>query len=122
MQENRSQICQQQEFALLGPPHPGEVFRDDVLPKLALSRADFAEQLGVSRSSASAFLAGKRRVSAKMAQKLAAIAGPSVLYWLMLQAHYDAWSLEMTGQERSRRSQSYHRSSLSSQTTRLSKN
>lgn len=88
---HRTQI--DNELGLLGPPHPGEILRVDVLPRLKLTQAALARHLGISRSVLSGILNEKRRVSSGVARKLAEALGPSALYWLVVQAHHDAWIL-----------------------------
>lgn len=81
------------ELGLLGPPHPGEILRVDILPRLDMTIAALARHLGVSRSVLSGIVNERRRVSADIADRFAQAFGPSSLYWLAIQAHYDAWHL-----------------------------
>ena len=83
-----------EEYDLLGPPHPGEILREDLLPRLKMSRKALARELGVSYTTISRLLRERRRVSAKLAMGLARLSGTNTLYWLMLQAHHDAWRAE----------------------------
>lgn len=94
MQLCRFREQEREEFELLGPPHPGEILREEVLPRLRLSRKDLAVKLKISTSSASRLLNGRRRLTRELAVGLARISGTSPLYWLVLQAHHDAWVLE----------------------------
>src|SRR5262245_12089718 len=84
---------EREEFDLIGPPHPGEVLREEVLPRLEISIKSLAAQLGVSYSTVSRLLNAKRRVTSNLAVGLARISGTIALYWLVLQAHHDAWLL-----------------------------
>jgi len=52
---------------LHNPPHPGLTLRDDVLPALALSVTDAADQLGVSRVSLSRVVNGRAATSLSLA-------------------------------------------------------
>lgn len=80
---------------LHNPPHPGLTLRDDVLPALALSVTDAADQLGVSRVALSRVLNGKAGVSPALALRLEAWLGVerggAARLWLGQQAAYDEW-------------------------------
>ena len=67
-----------------------------VLPRLTISRKSLAVQLGISYSGVSRLLRERRRITGGLAARLAAISGTSALYWLVLQAHHDAWVLLRT--------------------------
>lgn len=73
------------------PPHPGEVLRDDVLPRLGLSRAAVARHLGISARVFGDILRERRPVTLDIAQRLGAALGSGVHYWLGLQAQHDLW-------------------------------
>jgi len=92
MQHCRFKMQDLEEFNLLGPPHPGEIFRDDLLPRLKMTRKALAKALGVSKSTVSRVLNGRRRVNRELAASFARVSGTTVLYWLVLQAHHDAWT------------------------------
>ena len=80
------------------PPHPGETLRDDVLPALALTVTDAAEQLGVTRAALSRVLNGKAAVSPEMALRLerwlGAEHGGRASVWLAMQSACDLWTAE----------------------------
>lgn len=99
---------EKEELALLGPRHPGEIVGEDVLPHLDMKKKEIARELGISRSALSQFLGSRARVTPKLAAGLAALTGTTALYWLILQAHRDAWLLEQVeaeyGARRKRRS------------------
>jgi addiction module HigA family antidote len=65
-----------------------------VLPRLGISQRSLALQLKISRSTVSRILNERRRITGDLAAKLARISGTSALYWLVVQAHHDAWRLE----------------------------
>ena len=94
MLHSRFKEQEREEFELLGPPHPGEVLREEVLPRLKISRKALALQLGVSYSTVSRLLNARRRIAGDLAVRLAQISGTSALYWLVLQAHHDAWLVQ----------------------------
>ncbi|MCF8169280.1 MAG: HigA family addiction module antidote protein [Rhodoferax sp.] len=81
------------------PPHPGLTLRDDVLPALALSVTQAAEQLGVSRVALSRVLNGRAAISPDMALRLEAWLGVDrggeARVWLALQSAYDVWQAQL---------------------------
>ena len=88
---------EREELALLGPPHPGEILREDIWPQLKMSKKAAAKKMNVSRSAVANLLNERRRVSRHLAIGLAEISGISVIYWLVLQAHHDAWQMDREG-------------------------
>lgn len=100
---------EREELALLGPPHPGEIIREDILPRLKMSRKALAQQLGVSKSTVTRLLSEKRRISAKLAFGLAEVTGVAALYWLVLQAHHDAWIEQQRRKLKTKRPRRAHR-------------
>jgi antitoxin HigA-1 len=77
-----------------GPPHPGELLREQILPRLTLSRKELAAKLGVSLTRLSDFLAERRPVSLDMARRLGKAFGNGARYWLALQMQHDVWTAE----------------------------
>ena len=73
------------------PPHPGEILREDILPRLAITRSAFARHLGITPRTLADLLAERRQVTFEMAQRLGAAIGYGTRYWLGLQAQYDIW-------------------------------
>ena len=94
MQASKLREQDREEFDLLGPPHPGEIVRDELLPRLRLSRKALARQLNISYSTALRMLNGRRRVTSELAVSLARLSGTQVVFWLVMQAHYDAWQVQ----------------------------
>jgi addiction module HigA family antidote len=71
------------------PPHPGGfVFRECIEP-LGLSTADAAAALGVTRTTLSERVNGKRGISPEMAVRLSKVFDGSTESWLVQQAHHD---------------------------------
>ena len=83
---------EREELALLGPPHPGEILREDIWPQLKMSKKAAAKKMNVSRSAVANLLNSRH-----LAIGLAEISGISVIYWLVLQAHHDAWQMDREG-------------------------
>jgi addiction module HigA family antidote len=75
------------------PPHPGEVVREFCIEPLGLSVTEAAKGLGVSRSSLSELLNGRRGISPEMAIRLSAAFGGSAESWITQQAQYDLWQV-----------------------------
>jgi addiction module HigA family antidote len=73
------------------PSHPGEILREDILPRLAVSRTALARHLDISRRTLSEILAERRPVTFEIAQRLGAALGTGTRFWLSLQAQYDFW-------------------------------
>jgi addiction module HigA family antidote len=75
-------------------PHPGGfVFRECIEP-LGLSITAAAQALGVTRTTLSELVNGKRGISAEMAFRLSQVFGGSAQSWLMQQAQYDLAHLQ----------------------------
>ena len=78
-------------MVMYNPPHPGEVIREFCIEPLGLSVTDAAKGLGVSRSSLSELLNGRRGISPEMAIRLSMAFGGSAESWITQQAQYDLW-------------------------------
>lgn len=76
------------------PTHPGEVLREDVLPELKLTQAEFANRLGVSRRTVSELLHERRPVTPDMAIRLGKLLGNGPQIWLRMQQTLELWKLE----------------------------
>lgn len=75
------------------PTHPGAILREDVLPALGMTQAEFAERLGVSRLTVSQLLHEKRACSPDMAARLARLLDTSAESWLAMQSAVDLWQV-----------------------------
>ena len=75
----------------LAPPHPGEILREDMLPRLDLAPDGLAGRLDLPTDAIAELLAERRPVTAEIAAKLAATFGHSSRFWLGLQMQYDRW-------------------------------
>lgn len=78
------------------PPHPGEILREDVFPRLALSQTALARHLGISRTALSNVLRERSSISLDLAQRLGAALGSGPQFWLGLQTRFDLWHARMT--------------------------
>ena len=71
------------------PPHPGGVVLRECIEPLGLSITAAAAALGVTRTTLSELVNGKRGNSAEMAVRLSQVFGGSAVSWLTQQAEYD---------------------------------
>jgi len=78
----------------LAPTHPGEVLREDVIPALALPKAEIARRLGISRQTLYDILDEKQPVTPAMALRLGKFFGNGPEFWLNLQQDHDLRTLE----------------------------
>ncbi len=89
------------------PSHPGETLREDILPALALTVTEAAEQLGVSRVALSRVLNGRAAISPEMALRLEAWLGVDqggrADLWLEQQAAWDLWQARRAGMPKVKR-------------------
>ncbi len=77
--------------ASLTPSHPGEILREDMLPRLHLAPAGLARLLDLPAHTLNEILAERRPVTVEIAVKLAEAFGHSARFWLGLQVQYDRW-------------------------------
>ena len=71
------------------PPHPGGLVLRQCIEPLGLTITDAAAALGVTRTTLSELVNGKRGVSPEMAVRLSKVFGGSAQSWLVQQAQYD---------------------------------
>lgn len=76
------------------PTHPGEILRDIVLPAVGVSVSEAARQLGVTRQTLHAILAGRSSVTAEMALRLGRFCGNGPGLWMRMQQTFDLWQAE----------------------------
>lgn len=76
------------------PEHPGHFLRDRVLPVIGYDAARFARALGLRRATVERLLAGRARVTARVAVRLGALFRTTPQWWLEEQA---AWDLASEG-------------------------
>jgi addiction module HigA family antidote len=76
-------------MSMKNPPHPGSVVLRDCIEPLGLTITDAAAALGVTRTTLSELVNGKRGISPEMAVRLSKVFGGSAASWLTQQAHYD---------------------------------
>jgi addiction module HigA family antidote len=71
------------------PPHPGSVVLCECIEPLGLTITQAAAALGVTRTTLSELVNGKRGISPEMAIRLAQVFGGSAQSWITQQAHYE---------------------------------
>ena len=71
------------------PPHPGSVVLHDCIEPMGLTITDAATALGVTRTTLSELVNGKRGISPEMAVRLSKVFGGSAESWLTQRAHYE---------------------------------
>jgi len=76
-------------MAMKNPPHPGRFVRRQRIEPLNLSITAAASALGVTRTTLSELVNGKRGISAEMAVRLSKVFGGSAESWLVQQVQYD---------------------------------
>jgi len=71
------------------PPHPGRVLLEECIEPLGLTITDAAAALGVTRTTLSELVNGKRGISPEMAVRISQVFGGDARSWLAQQAQYD---------------------------------
>jgi len=71
------------------PPHPGGFVLRQCIEPLGLNITEAAAALGVTRTTLSELVNGKRGISAIMAVRLSKVFGGSAESWLLQQVQYD---------------------------------
>ncbi len=76
-------------MVIKNPPHPGGFVLRQCIEPLHLTITAAATALGVTRTTLSELVHGKRGISPEMAVRLSKVFGGSAESWLVQQAHYD---------------------------------
>jgi antitoxin HigA-1 len=76
-------------MAMKNPPHPGGFVLRQCIEPLGLTIKDAAAALGVTGTTLSELVNGKRGISPEMAVRLSMVFGGSAESWITQQAHYD---------------------------------
>lgn len=71
------------------PPHPGQVVLQECIEPLNLTITQAAQALGVTRTTLSELVNGKRGISSEMAIRLSQVFGGSAESWIIQQAQYE---------------------------------
>jgi addiction module HigA family antidote len=76
-------------MAMKNPPHPGGVILRQCIEPLGVTITEAAAALGVTRTTLSELVNGKRGISPEMAVRLSQVFGGSAESWVIQQAQYD---------------------------------
>ena len=76
-------------MAMKNPPHPGGVVLRQCIEPLGLTITQAAAALGVTRTTLSELVNGKRGISPEMAVRLSKVFGGSAESWVVQQAQYE---------------------------------
>ena len=71
------------------PPHPGKFILSECIEPLGLTITGAADALGVTRTTLSELVNGKRGISPEMAVRLSQVFGGSAESWITQQAQFD---------------------------------
>jgi len=71
------------------PTHPGAILREDVLPALGVSKAEFARNVNMSRPMLYDILNEARPITTAMALRLGKVLGNGPNVWIGMQQKYD---------------------------------
>ena len=77
-------------MADFAPTHPGEILAEEFLGPLGITPYRLAKEIRVSQTRVGEILAGKRRIRADTGLRLSRALGLSDMFWINLQARYDA--------------------------------
>jgi addiction module HigA family antidote len=72
------------------PTHPGEILKTEFLDPLGISQYRIAKAIDVPPRRINEIVHGKRAISADTALRLSRALGLSDMFWINMQAHYDA--------------------------------
>lgn len=81
----------------LGPIHPGEILREDVLEPLGMSAYALAIELRVPRTRIERLVREETPVTTDTALRLARYLGTTAEFWLRLQARFDLETARQVG-------------------------
>lgn len=85
------------------PTHPGAILREDTLPAIELTQAEFAKRLGVSPRTISDLLNERSRLTPDLAQRISLALGMAPEIWLRMQQAVDLYDLRLKNAEDYRR-------------------
>ena len=71
------------------PPHPGSVVLSECIEPSGITITQAAQALGVTRTSLSELVNGRRGISPEMAIRLSQVFGGSAQSWITQQAQYE---------------------------------
>jgi antitoxin HigA-1 len=72
------------------PTHPGEILAEEFLGPMGITAYRLAKEIDVPQTRLSEILAGRRSITADTGVRLSRALGLSDMFWINLQARYDA--------------------------------
>jgi addiction module HigA family antidote len=95
-----STITEKEEtMADFAPTHPGEILAEEFLAPMGITPYRLAKEIGVSQTRVGEILSGERRITADTGLRLSRALGLSDMFWINLQARYDADLVRMKKSE-----------------------
>ncbi|ORB65215.1 HigA family addiction module antitoxin [Mycolicibacterium tusciae] len=77
-------------MADFAPTHPGEILAEEFLEPLGITPYRLAKEIGVPQTRLSQIISGRRGITADTGLRLSRALGLSDMFWINLQARYDA--------------------------------
>jgi addiction module HigA family antidote len=77
-------------MADFAPTHPGEILAEEFLEPLGITAYRLAKEIDVPQTRLSEIIAGRRGITADTGLRLSRALGLSDMFWINLQARYDA--------------------------------
>jgi addiction module HigA family antidote len=72
------------------PTHPGEILAEEFLAPMGITPYRLAQEIGVPQTRLSEIIRGRRGITADTGLRLSRALGVSDMFWINLQARYDA--------------------------------
>lgn len=72
------------------PTHPGEILAEEFLEPLGITAYRLAKEIGVPQTRLGEIIAGRRSITADTGLRLSRALSLSDMFWINLQARYDA--------------------------------
>lgn len=72
------------------PTHPGEILAEEFLTPMEITPYRLAREIGVPQTRLSEIIRGRRSITADTGLRLSRALGLSDMFWINLQARYDA--------------------------------
>ncbi len=77
-------------MADFAPIHPGEILAEEFLIPMGITPYRLAQEIGVPQTRLSEIIRGRRSITADTGLRLSRALGMSDMFWINLQARYDA--------------------------------
>ncbi|RAV14662.1 addiction module antidote protein, HigA family [Mycolicibacterium sp. GF69] len=77
-------------MADFAPTHPGEILAEEFLEPLGITPYRLAKEIDVPQTRLSEIISGRRGITADTGLRLSRALGLSDMFWINLQARYDA--------------------------------